>query len=67
MKIQEHKLYHDEGTVNGLLYDTVERVVRCKDCKWYRQDIGWCNRNAGTWAADDYCTHAEWRGYDAVD
>lgn len=41
-------------------------VVRCKDCKWYCQRTGCCNRNAGIWTDDDFCSYAEWRGYDAV-
>lgn len=42
-------------------------VVRCKDCKWYCQRTGCCNRNAGIWTDDDFCSYAEWRGYNATD
>lgn len=42
-------------------------VVRCKDCKWYGSKTECCYRNVGTWAADDYCSHAEWRGYNETE
>ena len=64
MKFQPNEFRYDEGTVNGLSYDTVERVVRCKDCKWYCPDTGFCNRNAGLWTDDDYCSYALWRQHE---
>lgn len=67
MKIQEHKLYHDEGSVNGMQYDTVERVVRCKDCRYWQDnnegyphpDCRWGHEE--TPDPDDYCSYGERR------
>lgn len=46
---------------------TASNLVRCKDCKWYCPRTGCCNRNAGIWTDDDFCSYAEWRGDNETD
>lgn len=46
--------------------DAVE-VVRCKDCKHYREDSFWCDMNSRdrnewfNWYPDDFCSYGERR------
>lgn len=56
-----------ESMVDGLVVDDVEKVVRCKDCKYYRQNtyspdedmmcMCWCD-----WLPtdpDDFCSYGK--------
>lgn len=35
------------------------KVVRCKDCKWYREKQGFCVFGRGDLSPNDYCSFAE--------
>lgn len=48
--------YFAEQIADHLISNDVVPVVRCKDCKNYHADIGWCNGHSHFIDADgDFC------------
>lgn len=39
-------------------------IVRCKECKWYKQSEAFCENGNGLWQAGDdcYCSYGEREG-----
>lgn len=40
-----------------------KKIVRCKDCRYYKENERWCRRLGlvGAFGNDDYCSHGERR------
>ena len=41
--------------------DLVE-VVRCKDCRWYLEDVEWCYEMSTDMCENDFCNYGERKG-----
>ena len=39
----------------------MDELIRCKDCKFFEEDISYCNELGITIYKDDYCSYADWR------
>ena len=53
---------------NAEVVDAVE-VVRCKDCKHWHEETGWCNQHSHFWDDDGGFCHpwesCDWKTFDA--
>ncbi len=57
-----HKYGRDCGTAVLEIDEQPEAVVRCKDCKFYREDVKWCKRIGlvfGLYNENDFCSYGE--------
>ena len=46
------------NAINNVLPNMVE-VVRCKDCKAYDKEVGYCEAMGFTCEANDFCSYGE--------
>ena len=40
-------------------YYPQRKLIRCKDCRFYKKETLHCDMNAGKWFVADYCSYAE--------
>ena len=44
---------------NGTILADLVQVVRCKDCKAYDKEVGYCEAMGFTCEMDDFCSYGE--------
>ena len=40
----------------------MDSIVRCKDCRWYLEDVGWCYEMSTDMCENDFCNYGERKG-----
>lgn len=58
---RNHMFEHDHFTKLICLAPTVDavEVVRCRDCKHWDKDFGWCDKKRIHMVSDDFCSYGE--------
>ena len=53
--------YTDGIGYENVLGEVVGELVRCKECKWYKQSEAFCENGNGLWQAGDdcFCSYGE--------
>ena len=53
--------YTDGIGYENVLGEVVGELVRCKECKWYKQSESFCENGNGLWQAGDdcFCSYGE--------
>lgn len=58
--------YDDKGSkrCGGEPYRYAEEIIRCKECKYYKQSEAFCENGNGLWQAGDecFCSYGEREG-----